>query len=57
MNFFFFDISFIENETNENELDIKNNNSTLDSYSFEEIKKYFYLIKERREELKKKILF
>ncbi len=48
-----FDISFIENETIENELDIKKNYSTLDSYSFEEIEKDFCLIKERREELKK----
>ena len=52
-NFFYFDISFIENESIENELDIKKNNSTLDSYSFEEIEKDFCLIKERREELKK----
>ncbi len=44
-----FDISFIENETIENELDIKKNNSTLDSYSFEEIEIDFCLIKERRE--------
>ena len=53
-NFFNFDISFIENETIENELDMKKNSSTLDSYSFEEIEKDFRLIKERREELKKK---
>ena len=49
MNCFYFDISFTENEAIENELDIKINNSTLDSYSFEEIEKDFCLIKERRE--------
>ena len=52
-NFFNFDISFIENETIDNELNIKKNSSTLDSYSFEEIEKDFCLIKERREQIKK----
>ena len=53
-NFFNFDISFIENETIDNELNIKKNSSTLDSYSFEEIEKDFCLIKEKRDERKKK---
>jgi hypothetical protein len=53
-NFFFnYDIdSLIEN--NENLELQKNEKSNLDSYSFEEIEKDFNIIKEKREELKKK---
>ena len=52
-NFFNYDIdSLIENNEN---LDLqKNKNSNIDSYSFEEIEKDFNIIKEKREELKKK---
>ena len=53
-NFFNFDLLFLDNDNLENELDLKKNKSTLDSYSFEEIEKDFCLIKEKREELKKK---
>jgi hypothetical protein len=52
-NYFNFDILLLDNDNLENELDIKKNKSTLDSYSFEEIEKDFCLIKERREQIKK----
>jgi hypothetical protein len=53
-NYFNFDILLLDNDNLENELDIKKNKSTLDSYSFEEIEKDFCLIKEKRDERKKK---